>query len=407
MRNMVPIIGRIIHDAPVGIRELREDMGLVTIQGEVSQLEKHELKDRQIQVITFIMTDHTSSVLCKAFLRRHYPGSFSKEGGADFSLRDEEHDTVLEKYNRIHECVSVRVRGVCEFDHLRQMLSVIIRDLAELKEEINYLVPEGTHRIVRHQFKNLELEEIALPEGLEWIGAHCFRLSKLRRLVLPSTVKRIDFGAFSACDWLEEVVLPEGIQEIGRYAFSECEHLKRVILPETAHIGEGAFYEYRLSRNCCPWCGTKLDKQGNCPRRETHARDWTGSLRLYRGLFWWNGDKLITVKVHCVQTGDRAYSVPYFGKRETLGSHQEEWDILKSRLNPDVKGVPRYNTFPRGRVEIENFKARVFLHPDLNTPIIRKKILNEFGLSQGIQNLEEIRFITDYSEHYHTSDYDR
>lgn len=44
----------------------------------------------------------------------------------------------------------------------------------------NYLIPDGTQRIVRHQFKNLELEDIVLPEGLEWIGAHCFRLSKLR-----------------------------------------------------------------------------------------------------------------------------------------------------------------------------------------------------------------------------------
>ena len=266
------------------------------------------------------------------------------------------------------------------------------------------LVPEGTKRIVRHQFKNLELEEIVLPEGMEWIGAHCFRLSKLRRLVLPSTVRKIDFGAFSACDWLEEVVMPEGIQDIGRYAFSECENLKRIIIPETAHIGEGAFYEYRLSRNCCPWCGTKLDEHGNCPQRETHAQGWTGFLRLYRGLFWWNGEKLITVKVHCVQTGYRGYSVPFFGKREILGSHQEEWEILKKIRNPDVKGVQRYDTFPRGRVEIDNFTARAFLHPDLNTPKIQQKILHEFGLSQEIQGLKEIRFITDHSGHYHTAD---
>lgn len=268
----------------------------------------------------------------------------------------------------------------------------------------NLLVPEGTKRIVRHQFCNLELEEVVLPEGLEWIGAHCFRLSKIRRLVLPSTVKLIDFGAFSACDWLEEVVLPEGIQEIGRYAFSECESLSRVVIPETAHIKEGAFYEYRVRNGCCPWCGTRLNRVGECPKEETHANSWTGLLRLYRGLFWWTGEKLITVKVHCVQTGYRGYSVPYFGKREELGSHKEEWEILKKSGNPDVKGILRYNTFPRGRVEIENFNARVFLHPELNTPEIRKKIRNEFGLSREIHGLKEIKFITDNSEHYHTTD---
>lgn len=71
------------------------------------------------------------------------------------------------------------------------------------------IVPDGTKQLPRHQFKNLELEEIALPEGLERIGAHCFRNSKLRRVVIPSSVTRIEFGAFSACDYLEEVVLPE------------------------------------------------------------------------------------------------------------------------------------------------------------------------------------------------------
>ncbi len=266
------------------------------------------------------------------------------------------------------------------------------------------LVPEGTKRIVRHQFKNLELEEIVLPEGLEWIGAHCFRLSKLRRLVLPSSVKRIDFGAFSACDWLEEVILPEGIQEIGRYAFSECENLKRVILPETMHIGEGAFYEYRLRNGCCPWCGRLLNRQGSCPNEDTHARSWTGSLRLYRGLFWWNGEKLITVKVHCCQTGYRGYSVPFFGKRETLGSHKEEWELMRKNGNPDTKGVQKYNTFPCGRVEIDDFSAKIFLHPDLNVPEIQEIILREFGLSQEIQGLKDIRFITDRSEHYHAGD---
>ena len=265
------------------------------------------------------------------------------------------------------------------------------------------IVPDGTKQLPRHQFKNLELEEIALPEGLELIGAHCFRLSKLRRVVLPSTVKTIEFGAFSACDELEEVILPQGIRKIGAYAFSECEKLEKVSAPDSPSIGEGAFYEYRRNHGFCPWCGTELEKNGLCPNENRHAHSWSGSLRLYRGLFWWNGNNLITVKVHCIQTGKAAYSVRAFGKRDVLGSHMEEWQLLREQGSPAVKGHARYDDFPRGRVEISNFTARVFLHPLLQQAEIRRRIIMEFGLSEEIQGLTDIRFITDYSEHYHTN----
>ena len=96
--------------------------------------------------------------------------------------------------------------------------------------------------------------------------------------------------------------------------------------------------------------------------------------------------------------------MPFFGKREVLGSHKEEWELMRKKGSPDTKGVQKYNTFPRGRVEIENFSARIFLHPDLKVPEIQEVILREFGLSQEIQGLKEIRFISDYSEHYHATD---
>lgn len=270
-----------------------------------------------------------------------------------------------------------------------------------MKKE-NLLVPEGTKCICRHQFKNLELEEITLPEGLERIGAHCFRNSKLCRLILPSTITHIDFGAFSACDNLEEVILPEGIIKIGPLAFSECENLKNVWNLPKCGIGERAFYEYRLSQHCCPYCGALLDDTGQCSAQCDNPYDWTGSLRLYKGLFWWDGQQLISVKVHVCQTGKPAYSNKFFNKRDHLGSHKEEWDILRKNGNPTVKGHPLYNEYPRGRVEIDNFTARIFLHPDLTVPEIRTVILHEFGLSKKMQNLHDIKFFVDHSSHYHS-----
>lgn len=262
----------------------------------------------------------------------------------------------------------------------------------------NPLVPEGTRRIIRHQFKNLELEEILLPEGLEWIGAHCFRNSKLRRLILPSTVTRIDFGAFSSCDNLEEVVLPEGIRKIGPLAFSECENLKTVVNYPKSGMGERAFYEYRLSKHCCPYCGAPMNNDDQCSARCEDPYDWSGSLRLYKGLFWLDGQQLITVKIHVDQTGRPAYSVYFFGKRDQLGCHKEEWERLKKHGNQAVNEQSRHNEFLHGRVEINNFKATVFLHPDLNTSEIRKKICREFGLSKTIQQLDCIRYVINCSD---------
>ena len=264
-----------------------------------------------------------------------------------------------------------------------------------------HLVPEGTRWIPRNQFPNLELEEISLPEGLEEIRAHAFHCCKLRRLELPSTVRKIGFGAFSACDLLEEVTLPEGIESIGPLAFSECESLRTVWnMPKRgAGIGDRAFYEYRLKNRRCPYCGALLNRGDQCSTHCDDPYEWTGSLRLYKGLFWWDGTKLITEKIHCSATGKPAHSVRFFGKRDSLGSHAEEWTRLKNVGDPRVKGMDSFDGMPRGRVEISGFRAAVYLHPDLNRPEIVKKILKEFGLNKRMQGLDGIRIVSDGSLH--------
>lgn len=265
------------------------------------------------------------------------------------------------------------------------------------------LVREGTHMIGRGSFSHLELEEFSLPEGLEEIRAHTFRCCKVRRLALPSTVKKIGFGAFSACDRLEEVILPEGLQAVGPMAFSECENLKSVINMQKSGVGDRAFYEYRLLCNCYPVCGAPRDGRGQCTAQCDDPYGWMGSFRLYKGLFWWTGENLVTVKVHCLPDGEPAYSVRFFGNRDHLGSHQDEWKLLKQAGDPRLKGIRNYNDIPRGRVEIVGFKARVFLHPDLNRVSMLNRIKDEFGLSEALHGLWEVQIINDLSAHYKVS----
>lgn len=62
--------------------------------------------------------------------------------------------------------------------------------------------------------------------------------------------------------------------------------------------------------------------------------------------------------------------------------------------NKITQGKP-YNYYPRGRVEIKNGKATVYLNPALNTNEITQNIKAEFGLS----DIKTV-FKSDGSEHY-------
>ena len=72
-----PIMGRSIADRPVEIRELTGESGLVVVQGEVFHLEQKELKGGETLLVTFAVTDGTSSVMCKIFFR--YRSRFMKK----------------------------------------------------------------------------------------------------------------------------------------------------------------------------------------------------------------------------------------------------------------------------------------------------------------------------------------
>ena len=64
-----PIMGRAIADPPMEMKELASDAGLVVVQGDIFKLETKELKGGELLLVTFAITDYTSSILCKAFMR--------------------------------------------------------------------------------------------------------------------------------------------------------------------------------------------------------------------------------------------------------------------------------------------------------------------------------------------------
>ena len=75
-------------------------------------------------------------------------------------------------------------------------------------------------------------------------------------------------------------------------------------------------------------------------------------------------------------------------------NHKKYWESLDKPL---TNGKP-YNYYPRGRVEIRNNKAIIYLNPNIAEDDIIAWIKKEFGLDQIHLNKIEVK--VDGSEHY-------
>ena len=108
---------------------------------------------------------------------------------------------------------------------------------------------------------------------------------------------------------------------------------------------------------------------------------------LYKGIFWAKDGEILALKVRCDQNGDPLVPCLFSSKSEKNFNHKKEWKRLSHTLP--------YNYYPRGRVEIANNKATVYLHPDLCIDPVKSAIAACFGL-RGI----EICWKADGSKHY-------
>ncbi len=130
-----PILGRAIGDHPVEIKELNNESGLVVVQGEIFKLETKELKGGELLLMTFAVTDYTSSVLCKYFFRYRPRYSRKGEDAAEEPITDEERKAVQDKVDRLRVGMTVKLRGECLYDTFARELSISVRDLVETEKE--------------------------------------------------------------------------------------------------------------------------------------------------------------------------------------------------------------------------------------------------------------------------------
>ena len=157
-----PILGRGIADRPVEIRELNAESGLVVIQGDVFLLETRELKGGETLLLSFAVTDYTSSILCKTFLR-YRPRSFRRgEEGAPAPISEEERRAVHEKVEKIREGMNVKLRGECQYDSYSRELAVMIRDLVEMEKPLRQDTAEEK-RVELHLHTNMSTLDALTP----------------------------------------------------------------------------------------------------------------------------------------------------------------------------------------------------------------------------------------------------
>ena len=119
-----------------------------------------------------------------------------------------------------------------------------------------------------------------------------------------------------------------------------------------------------------------------------------------KGIFWCDSfgcdsPHLIVVSVKCDADGKSDRPIDFSSKSGQNFNHKAEWQKLSRSV---TRGQP-FNYYPRGRVEIKNRKATIYLNPDLNNTAVLNKIMTDFELKDQ-QELESIAVKSDGSSHY-------
>ncbi|MCH5155280.1 MAG: hypothetical protein J1F69_01615 [Clostridiales bacterium] len=129
----------------------------------------------------------------------------------------------------------------------------------------------------------------------------------------------------------------------------------------------------------------------------------TDDIALYKGIFWIvdtdniEQNKNYCFKILCSTDGSSSSIDSSLGiaKSGDTYNHQATWNKLSSFLTHNKP----YNYFPRGRVEIKNGVARIFLNGNINYAEVIYFIKSEFNLTTH-NGIKKVSVIEDNSAHY-------
>ena len=125
---------------------------------------------------------------------------------------------------------------------------------------------------------------------------------------------------------------------------------------------------------------------------------------LFKGIFWIvdrenlenNESYLFKIVTDRSGTALAAYG-ELTSKKGDNYNHRLTWSSLPREL---TNGKP-YNYYPRGRVEIRNDEARIFINPLLNEERMIEYIKEQFNLKENM--ISSVRVLVDNSQHYSSS----
>jgi hypothetical protein len=129
---------------------------------------------------------------------------------------------------------------------------------------------------------------------------------------------------------------------------------------------------------------------------------------LSSGVFWVISDdydlkdyKMLVFDIPCDPSGlpDGTHSIELNSKSGMSYNHKKLWeDEIKGNSAHRPYNKKEYNYYPRGRVEISNNRATIYLNPHINESRFIDEIRRKFGLSTN--NIQEVRLLVDGSVHY-------
>lgn len=106
------IMGRVIMEESIPMKNLSEELGIVALTGEVFKVEARETKSGKI-LFTFFITDYTSSVIVKSF------------------LNPKVQERVLENVKKGLYC---KIRGEARYDNYSREITFNVRDIVKMQK---------------------------------------------------------------------------------------------------------------------------------------------------------------------------------------------------------------------------------------------------------------------------------